>query len=272
MISRPIALLALVLAPAFLPPVSGIAATSGSIQAATGTAVSDSLVPLRLVLNVAASRLDLLEEGKATRSYRVAVGTCDHPTPIGSFRIDRIVWNPWWVPPPFDWARDMKVTPPGPDNPTGRVKLFFGYYLFIHGTSAEESLGGPASHGCVRLSNADAIELARTAHTYGSPGVDAAVLDSLESDPGMTRTIRLTQPVPLAVRYDRIEVRDGRLLLHPDPYGMDPIGRGDVLSALATAGVPATDVAPFVVDAALERAAGGSVSIDLRDLRGPVGP
>jgi murein L,D-transpeptidase YcbB/YkuD len=242
------------------------------MAASRDTAITDSLAQLRLVLNVPASRLDVLEEGKVPRSYRVAVGTHDHPTPIGSFYIDRIVWNPWWVPPPFDWARDMKVTPPGTNNPTGRVKLFFGYYHFIHGTPDEESLGRPASHGCVRLTNANAIELARTAHADGSPGLDAAVLDSLESDSGMTRTIRLAQPVPLAVLYDRIEVRDGRLVLHPDPYGLAPIGREDVLSVLATAGVPATDVDSFVIDAALERAARETVPILLRDLRAPVQP
>jgi L,D-transpeptidase YbiS len=32
-------------------------------------------------------------------------------------------------------------------------------YIYIHGTNAESQLGSPASHGCVRLSNADVIEL-----------------------------------------------------------------------------------------------------------------
>lgn len=32
-------------------------------------------------------------------------------------------------------------------------------YIYIHGTNAESKLGLPASHGCVRLSNADVIDL-----------------------------------------------------------------------------------------------------------------
>lgn len=32
-------------------------------------------------------------------------------------------------------------------------------YIYIHGTPAEDRLGTPASHGCVRLSNDDVIEL-----------------------------------------------------------------------------------------------------------------
>jgi lipoprotein-anchoring transpeptidase ErfK/SrfK len=32
-------------------------------------------------------------------------------------------------------------------------------YIYIHGTPEEERLGAPASHGCVRMRNADVIEL-----------------------------------------------------------------------------------------------------------------
>ena len=31
-------------------------------------------------------------------------------------------------------------------------------YIYIHGTNQEELLGTPASHGCVRMSNADIKE------------------------------------------------------------------------------------------------------------------
>ena len=32
-------------------------------------------------------------------------------------------------------------------------------YIYIHGTNQEQLLGTPASHGCIRMSNADVIEL-----------------------------------------------------------------------------------------------------------------
>jgi lipoprotein-anchoring transpeptidase ErfK/SrfK len=32
-------------------------------------------------------------------------------------------------------------------------------YIYIHGTPHEESIGEPASHGCIRMRNADVIEL-----------------------------------------------------------------------------------------------------------------
>jgi L,D-transpeptidase YbiS len=34
-----------------------------------------------------------------------------------------------------------------------------GRYIYIHGTNHEESIGVPASHGCVRMNNADLMEL-----------------------------------------------------------------------------------------------------------------
>ena len=32
-------------------------------------------------------------------------------------------------------------------------------YIYIHGTSEEDKIGSPASHGCIRMNNADVIEL-----------------------------------------------------------------------------------------------------------------
>jgi lipoprotein-anchoring transpeptidase ErfK/SrfK len=32
-------------------------------------------------------------------------------------------------------------------------------YIYIHGTNAESQLGAPMSHGCVRMSNLDVIDL-----------------------------------------------------------------------------------------------------------------
>ena len=212
----------------------------------------DSGDALALRLNVPAYRLDVLEDGRVTREITVAVGTPEHPTPIGAFEVTKIVWNPWWIPPPFEWAKNERVTPPGPNNPTGRVKLFFGYYLFLHGTPDEASLGRAASHGCVRMANGDAIALARTVHVHVSPGVAPALLDSLEANHRRTRTIALEIPVALAIRYDLIEVRNGRIEFHEDIYNRrGAIDPADVMAELAAAGIGAEGVDPDRLQAAL---------------------
>jgi lipoprotein-anchoring transpeptidase ErfK/SrfK len=35
----------------------------------------------------------------------------------------------------------------------------FDRYIYIHGTNHEEMIGEPASHGCIRMRNADLVEL-----------------------------------------------------------------------------------------------------------------
>lgn len=173
---------------------------------------------LRLVLNIPASRLDVYEGETVTRSYQVSVGRRGFETPGGRYRVSRIVWNPWWHPPDSKWARGKKPTPPGPGNPMGRVKLQFAELLYIHGTTEEDRLGAPASHGCVRMANRDLLELTRLVHRHTTRDLPDELLDALEQNQKQTRTFYLRQAVPLAVNYDVVEVRDGSVVIHPDVY------------------------------------------------------
>jgi murein L,D-transpeptidase YcbB/YkuD len=119
----------------------------------------DALV---LSADLTTRRLTVMRGGEVVKEYDVAVGQDRYPTPTGSFTVQKIVWNPGWVPPDEGWARGKKPVPPGhPGNPMKLVKIFFqepDYY--IHGTDAVESLGEAASHGCLRMDPNDAGELA----------------------------------------------------------------------------------------------------------------
>ena len=101
--------------------------------------------------------------------YPVAIGADAYPTPLGDFRIRKIVWNPRWVPPDADWARGKSPKAPGSDaNPMKVVKIFFqepDYY--IHGTSAIESLGKAESHGCLRMDPDQAFRVAKLIMEHG---------------------------------------------------------------------------------------------------------
>lgn len=239
---------------------------AGSPIAAVPGAV-DSRLALRL--NVPAYRLEVYDDGTRMGTYRVAVGTPDHPTPAGEFLARRIVWNPWWVPPPFDWAARDRVTSPGPDNPTGRVKIQFDLYMYLHGTPDESALGQAASHGCVRMANADAIELARRLQERTAPDVPAAAIDSLIARPGMTRAYPLEPPIPFTIEYRLAEILGDRLLLHPDVYGRGGLTRESVERLLANGLGPARRVEREILDALLARAAYEHVSVRLSDLLGP---
>ena len=157
---------------------------------------------LSLIVDLSDRRLFVMDGSRVVRQFPVSVGAADFPTPQGTFHISRLIWNPSWTPPPSAWARDHKPEAPGsPGNPMGRVKIFFqepDYY--IHGTLLPSSLGRPASHGCVRMRNADAAELGRLLMEEGGATRDAAWFDSMVEDAGTSRPVTLPSPVQLRVR------------------------------------------------------------------------
>jgi lipoprotein-anchoring transpeptidase ErfK/SrfK len=99
---------------------------------------------------------------RRVRVFRVAVGQPSYPTPTGRFRIIKKEKNPWWNPPNAGWASGASPIPPGPGNPLGTrwMGLSVGA-VGIHGTYNSASIGGFASHGCIRMYLRDAERLYR---------------------------------------------------------------------------------------------------------------
>jgi hypothetical protein len=205
------------------------------------------IVPdVEVVVNVPAGRLELMRGDSLVRSYPVSVGSARYPTPTGDFLLATVIWNPWWRPPPeSDWARNRKPEPPGPGNPMGRVKLHMDELIFIHGTTAEGRLGAPASHGCIRMSNADVIDLAKRLNRYADPDVDEARLDSLSAPGRQERRTVMARSVRMRVVYQVVQARGGRLHVYPDVYGREGaaydtrVRRELVRAGVDTAQVPA---------------------------------
>ncbi|MDX1658609.1 MAG: L,D-transpeptidase family protein [Nitriliruptorales bacterium] len=110
-------------------------------------------------------QLDVWLDGRLVRSYRVAVGTGNYPTPTGRYEVTLKRYLPTWVnPSPEGWGRGMPARiGPGPNNPLGLRALNWSApgAIRFHGTADVDSLGRDASHGCVRLSNPDIVELYR---------------------------------------------------------------------------------------------------------------
>jgi lipoprotein-anchoring transpeptidase ErfK/SrfK len=114
-------------------------------------------LPPVVVIQRESKRLHLYESGELVRSFPIATGRAEYPTPLGEFTIVDMQRHPWWYPPPSDWAKGQKPVPPGPDNPLGTRWMGFDRYMVgIHGTSNAASIGTPASHGCVRMYTWDA--------------------------------------------------------------------------------------------------------------------
>ena len=157
---------------------------------------------LRLVVDLSSRQLSVVENGDVVQTYPVAIGKPSYPTPRGSFSIRRIIWNPRWVPPDSEWASKKKATPPGdPDNPMGKVKIFFSepdYY--IHGTKLVDSLGEAESHGCLRMRNSDVIALARRVMAAGGTPVSQSWVRRILNRVRSTREVRLGNPVAISIK------------------------------------------------------------------------
>ncbi|MDQ3985028.1 MAG: L,D-transpeptidase/peptidoglycan binding protein [Actinomycetota bacterium] len=115
-----------------------------------------------LLLRQGERKLYFYQDGKITHTYTVAVGQPAYPTPTGLYEITLKRYMPTWVnPDPTGWGKGMPaVIPPGTSNPLGvRALNWDAAGIRFHGTESIYSLGTAASHGCVRLSNTDIVEL-----------------------------------------------------------------------------------------------------------------
>ena len=181
------------------PTSAPVAETSARPAARTPNPSAGALL---LVADISSRQLHLYEGDNLVRSYDIAVGTAKDPTPRGTFRIRKIVWNPSWVPPDEKWARNKTAKGPGEKgNPMKLVKIFFrepDYY--IHGTGELSSLGTAASHGCLRMNPTEAAEVAQYIMEHGGSPRDESWFRRIFRFRSQTKTVYLDNSVPLTIR------------------------------------------------------------------------
>ena len=109
----------------------------------------------------------LAPDGRLVAYYPASIGSAEKPAPTGDYVIQRIAHNPDYTYSPKYHFKGVKAKTaftiqPGPNNPVGLVWMDLsaegGYG--IHGTPSPESVGKTQSHGCIRLTNWDALNLA----------------------------------------------------------------------------------------------------------------
>ena len=115
----------------------------------------------------------VLGGGKAMR-YPVGVGRAGKQW-SGTTFINGKMLRPAWAPPAVvrrDKPNLPDVVPAGaPNNPVGAAVMFLaGGERAIHGTNNPGSIGGAVSYGCIRMFNADVLDL------YGRVGVGTTVI------------------------------------------------------------------------------------------------
>ena len=130
-------------------------------------------------ISIRDQRLTLTEGETLVRTYpvstsRFGIGTEEDSmkTPIGRFRVAEKIGDGLPSDTVFQSRVPLKADdplPPTEDLVMSRILWLGGLdehntntrdrFIYIHGTKHEDKIGNPASHGCVRMRNADVIEL-----------------------------------------------------------------------------------------------------------------
>ena len=130
-------------------------------------------------VSVSDQRLDLRRDGELIRSFpistsRFGLGTEEgsFKTPLGHFRIAQKIGHDQPIGTVFRARVPLRPDDPLPETEdwiTSRILWLEGAepenanthdrYIYIHGTRHEDTIGTPDSHGCIRMRNADVIEL-----------------------------------------------------------------------------------------------------------------
>lgn len=138
-------------------------ATFAPARAYEVVAAPASYEPGTIVVRQGERRLYLVTDDRTALRYPVAVGRMGRQW-HGSAVVDGKYVEPAWAPP-----REVKRAEPwlpayipggSPHNPMGvRALTLSGDQYAIHGTNRPGSIGTAASYGCIRMYNADILDL-----------------------------------------------------------------------------------------------------------------
>jgi lipoprotein-anchoring transpeptidase ErfK/SrfK len=105
-------------------------------------------------------------DGLLIAAYPATIGSEDNPSPSGTHTVEGVAPNPTYTYNPkinFQQGKNTEVLtlPPGPNGPVGSTWIDLSEPTYgIHGTPEPSLIDKTGSHGCVRLTNWDAAELA----------------------------------------------------------------------------------------------------------------
>ena len=130
-------------------------------------------------VSVQKQKLDLKQDGETIRSFpistsRFGLGSEEgsNKTPLGRFKVGEKIGHEMPSGTIFKSRRPLPPDEPLPETEdwiTSRILWLDGLdeenantrdrFIYIHGTKHEDRIGTPDSHGCIRMRNADVIEL-----------------------------------------------------------------------------------------------------------------
>ncbi|CAM3312833.1 Lipoprotein-anchoring transpeptidase ErfK/SrfK [Paracoccus aminovorans] len=163
----------------------------------------------RIIVDKATRRVAAYDaKGNMVADYPATVGSADTPSPHGKHLVDAVALNPTYT---YNPQRNFKqgkndrvlIVPPGPNGPVGNVWIDLSEPSYgIHGTATPSQLFLNQSHGCVRLTNWDAWELAHmvkakvTTVEFLDPGTSIADVTGVTPAAAAGRTAMATTLAP----------------------------------------------------------------------------
>ncbi|MGV3651594.1 MAG: L,D-transpeptidase family protein [Devosia sp.] len=105
-------------------------------------------------------------QGMLLAVYPATIGSADNPSPSGSHVIEVVAPMPnYTYNPAINFQQgdntEVLIVPPGPNGPVGSMWIGLSKPTYgIHGTPEPSKIDKTGSHGCIRLTNWDAGELA----------------------------------------------------------------------------------------------------------------
>jgi lipoprotein-anchoring transpeptidase ErfK/SrfK len=126
------------------------------------TVTVDKLPRTVITIQQSTFTLRLFKNQRVRKTYKVAVGQPQYPTPRGRFSIMSKQLNPTWSVPNSPWAGELAgttVVGGSAANPLKARWMGIANGVGIHGTGQDYSIGTRASHGCIRMHVGDVVAL-----------------------------------------------------------------------------------------------------------------
>jgi lipoprotein-anchoring transpeptidase ErfK/SrfK len=123
---------------------------------------ADKLPRTVITIKQSTFTLRLFKNLRVRKTYKVAVGQPQYPTPRGRFAVVSKQINPTWSVPNSPWAGELAgttVVGGSAANPLKARWMGIANGVGIHGTGEDYSIGTRASHGCIRMHVADVVAL-----------------------------------------------------------------------------------------------------------------
>jgi lipoprotein-anchoring transpeptidase ErfK/SrfK len=197
--------------------------SSGEMEMAAGGKPNAIPTDTRIVVNAPAYRMDVFQDGKLMKTYKVGIGYPEFPLPTGIRKADTIIFNPTWTPPDEPWVKGkvkpgQKVEAGSKLNPLGPIKIPIGLPSLIHGGKNPARLGTFASHGCVGLTNKQVQDFSLVLSQISGTELKPEDIQNYEKQKTETKNFKLNAPVQVELRYETIVVEDGKLIIYRDVY------------------------------------------------------